>query len=239
MRFSRIMFAMTKYNDKLFCFSPPAMLVTFIIELVLAVYTLVRYKSNLVRNITVALLTCLAIFQLSEYNTCGRFKLQAAAWSSIGFVAITLLPPLGIHLVQAISKKGHALVHWVAYATALPWLILFIKPSTFSSHVCAGNYAIFQLATHYGGWYFAYYYAWLFIGLGACLYLAFKSAKKVTQESLILQAVGYLVFLLPTAVTNTLKPSTISGIPSIMCGFAVLYALFLVFGVLPRQADKA
>jgi len=227
-----------KYTDKLYCFSPPAMLATFIIELVLAAYTLIRYKSNLVRNLAVALLVCLAVFQLAEYNTCGRFKLQAAAWSSIGFVAITLLPPLAIHLIQAISKRGHTLIHWLAYASAIPWLIFFVKPSTFSSHVCAGNYAIFQLATHYGGYYFAYYYFWLFTGLGMCLYFAFKSAKKMTQEALILQAVGYLVFLLPTAMTNTLKPSTISGLPSIMCGFAILYALFLVFGILPRQAAK-
>ena len=69
------------------------------------------------------------------------------------------------------------------------------------------------------------------------LYFAFYSKKRI-QEALILQAVGYLVFLLPTAVTNTVQPSTISALPSIMCGFAVFYALILVFGILPRLVDK-
>ncbi len=214
------------------------MVATFIIELVLAGYTLIRYKSNLVRNLAIILLVLLAIFQLAEFNTCGRFGLQAAAWSSIGFVAITLLPPFAIHLTQAISRKGHPQIHWLAYATSVPWLIFFIKPSTFSGHVCAGNYAIFQLASHYGGFYFAYYYFWLFIGIGLALVYAFKSSKNSIRESLILQATGYLVFLLPTALTNTVKPSTIAGLPSIMCGFALLYALILIFGILPRQSTK-
>jgi hypothetical protein len=227
-----------KYTGNLYCFSPPAMLATFIIELILAVYTLIRYKSSLVRNLSVGLLICLAIFQLAEYNTCGRFGIQAAAWSSIGFVAITLLPPLAVHLIQAMSKRGLKLIHWLAYASSVPWLIFFVQPSTFSGHVCAGNYAIFQLADHFGGWYFAYYYLWLFVGLGMALFFAF-SAKKKMQEALILQTVGYLVFLLPTALTNTVKPSTIAGLPSIMCGFAVLYALILVFGILPRHVDRA
>ncbi len=224
--------------NTLFCFSPPAMMATFVIELWLAIYTLLRYKSSTARHLTVALLAFLAIFQLAEYNTCGRLGLQAAAWSSIGFVAITFLPPLAIHLIQVISKRGHALLHWLAYASAVPWLVLFAHSSTFSGHVCAGNYAIFQLSSHYGGIYFLYYYFWLFVGLGMALFFAFQSKKQITQQALILQAVGYLVFLLPSAVTNTLKPSTIDGLPSILCGFAVLYALILVFGILPHQGAK-
>ncbi len=214
------------------------MLATFIIELALALYALIRYKSNIARNLSIALLVLLAVFQLAEYNTCDRFGLQAAAWSSIGFAAITLLPPLAIHLIQVISNRGPKLLHWAAYATAAPWMVLFIHPSTFSGHECAGNYAIFQLASHYGGAYFLYYYFWLFVGLGLALFFAFQAKKATVQESLILQAVGYLVFVLPTAITNTLKPSTIDGLPSILCGFAVLYAIILVFGILPRQATK-
>lgn|SRR3989344_8911659 len=228
---------MRERTNTFYCFSPPAMLATFIIEIVLLIITIVRYKSSLVRNITIALLAFLAIFQLAEYNICGRFGFDAAAWSSIGFIAITVLPPLAIHLIQTISKRGHSLVYWMAYATAVPWLVFFVRSQTFSGHVCAGNYAIFQLANNYGGWYFIYYYFWLFLGLGMALYFAFYSKKRI-QEALILQAVGYLVFLLPTAVTNTVQPSTISALPSIMCGFAVFYALILVFGILPRLVDK-
>jgi hypothetical protein len=86
-----------------------------------------------------------------------------------------------------------------------------------------------------GGWYFGYYYTWLFVGIALSLYFAIK-AKSLVREALILQAAGFLVFVLPTGIVNDVSPKTISGIPSIMCGFAVLYALILVFAIVPRSA---
>jgi hypothetical protein len=35
-------------------------------------------------------------------------------------------------------------------------------------------------------------------------------------------------------VANTVKPETRQGIPSVMCGFAVLFALILAGYILPR-----
>ena len=49
---------------------------------------------------------------------------------------------------------------------------------------------------------------------------------------------GYLVFLIPTATVNYIKPETRAGIPSIMCGFAVFFALILAFKILPLAAKK-
>ena len=106
----------------------------------------------------------------------------------------------------------------------------------FAGHVCAGNYAIFQLTPRLGGLYFGYYYLWLFIGIGLSLYFSIK-ARMLIRQALILQAMGFLVFVLPTGIVNDLNPQTISGIPSIMCGFAVLYALILVFAILPRALE--
>jgi Na+-driven multidrug efflux pump len=79
----------------------------------------------------------------------------------------------------------------------------------------------------------SYYYFWLFVGIGMALYFSLHGLQRI-REALILQVFGYLTFILPTAIVNTLNPKTISGIPSIMCGFAVLYALILVFGIVPR-----
>ncbi len=64
-----------------------------------------------------------------------------------------------------------------------------------------------------------------------------KVARKKLEavRALIL---GYLVFLVPTAISNTVEPSSRAGIPSIMCGFAVIFALILVIYVLPRMAEE-
>jgi hypothetical protein len=53
------------------------------------------------------------------------------------------------------------------------------------------------------------------------------------------QVFGWLSFLLPTGIVNALNPQSISGIPSVMCGFAVIYAIVLVFGILPMATKKS
>jgi len=49
---------------------------------------------------------------------------------------------------------------------------------------------------------------------------------------------GYSIFIIPATTVNLVNPATISGIPSIMCGFAVLLALALGFAVLPVAAKR-
>lgn len=212
------------------------MVATCIIEVALLIYTAVRYRMTLLTRLTVVTLALLALFQLCEFHVC-RSGWIAGTWSRIGFMAITMLPPIGIHTIRTISGRGWRLLTWIAYASGAIFAGVFGFSSTaFVSHICAGNYAIFQLTPRLGGLYFGYYYLWLFIGIGLSLYFSIK-ARNLIREALVLQAVGFLVFVLPTGIVNDISPKTISGIPSIMCGFAVLYALILVFAIVPRVLD--
>lgn len=209
------------------------MVATCIIEVVLFIYTVSRYKLTLLIRLTAVTLALLALFQLCEFHVC-RSGWIAGTWSRVGFMAITLLPPIGIHLIRNISGRGWRPLTWIAYASGSIFAgVLGFSSAAFDGHVCAGNYAIFQLAPRLGGLFFGYYYSWLFIGIGLSLYFSIK-ARTLIREALILQAVGFLVFVLPTGIVNDLNPKTISGIPSIMCGFAILYALILVFAIVPR-----
>jgi len=63
--------------------------------------------------------------------------------------------------------------------------------------------------------------------------------KLHTRKALLYQVFGWLRFLLPTGIVNAVNPQTISGIPSVMCGFAVIYAIVLVFGILPEAAKDS
>jgi hypothetical protein len=209
------------------------MVATCIIEVALLIYTALRYRMTVITRLTMLTLVLLALFQLCEFHVC-RSGWIAGTWSRIGFMAITLLPPIGIHIICTISGRGWRGLTWTAYASGAIFAGLFgFSGSVFDGHVCAGNYAIFQLVPRLGGLYFGYYYIWLFVGIGLSLYFSIKAGTLI-REALILQALGFLVFVLPTGIVNDLNPKTISGIPSIMCGFAVLYALILVFAIVPR-----
>jgi hypothetical protein len=211
------------------------MVATCVIELTLAIYTLVRYKMNTVVRLSALILVLLAIFQLAEFNVCGHATITASAWARLGYVAITLLPAVTMHLIHALTKLKNYLLVWLAYGMSFGFALMIGGDAhAFAGHICAGNYAIFQLTHPLGGLFFAYYYFWLFIGIGLCLKLSLKASPRI-REALILQVFGYLSFILPTGVVNAINPQTIVGIPSVMCGFAVIYALILALGIVPIQ----
>lgn len=220
-------------GTKFYCFSPPIMAITFAIEIALVIYVLARYKMSVATRLATAILACLAVFQLAEYSVCGQAA-GADAWSRIGFIAIALLPALGMHLLQVISGRGWAGIKWLAYGSAAAWVVtLGLAGQAFNPHVCGGNYIIFHLTGNLGGIFYIYYYFWLSLTILLAAYFA-KAADRHKQRALQLLVLGYCLFFVPTIILNRLKPETSAGIPSIMCGFAVIYAFILVFAILPR-----
>jgi hypothetical protein len=221
---------------KMYCFSPPVMLATFIIEIALALWTVYRYKLNEVGKVVVALLLFLAAFQIAEYNVCETGWINSMLASRLGFAAITMLPPLGIHLVYALAgtKKRPLLIP--AYVTGALFIgyFLFVGPAL-SGHECMSNYVIFQMIPESTWLYTIYYYG--LIVAGAWLCFALQKQLKL-WSALTGLAVGYMLLMIPTTTVNLIDQNTIAGIPSIMCGFAVFLALALAFWVMPRGGEK-
>jgi len=227
-----------KYNrNKLYCFSPPVMIATFIIEIGLAAYTLWRYRQNTLARLAVALLVCLSLFQLAEYMVCEGSLVGDLTWSHVGFAAITMLPPLGLHLIYVLGGATRKRLVYPAYLSAVAFVILFLGTAgALSGHECLGNYVIFQVSPGVGAWFSAYYYGWLLAGVGMAWYFVRQSKSPVVRRSLMAMTFGYAAFIIPTAAANMIDPDTIRGIPSIMCGFAVILAITLVAKVLPGMA---
>ncbi|HXE10147.1 MAG TPA: hypothetical protein VN554_01850, partial [Verrucomicrobiae bacterium] len=149
-------------STRLNCFSPPVMIATMVIETILAVYTVWRYKmSDMVRLAAITLLG-LATFQLAEFFVCTGSIGHTIEWSRFGFAAITLLPPLGLHVVHVVADKpGRRLVQ-TAYFTMAAFIAFFLVfPGVFDSYQCTGNYVIFHLRPHAGGIYWVYYFGWI------------------------------------------------------------------------------
>jgi len=227
-------------TDRLYCFSPPVMIATFAIEIICAVYVVIRYKLTPVTRLAAALLVCLALFQLAEYNVCeGAWGMDSLAWARLGYVAITLLPPLGLHLVMQMTGKYNRLLLGVAYASAaiFAYIFLFVGQGM-TSQQCLGNYVIFRVAPWASFPYGIYYYGWLFATIGYALRCARNIAARNVRQALYVLSIGYAAFIVPTTAANLIDPSTRAGIPSIMCGFAVILALLLTGAVLPQYYRK-
>lgn len=225
--------------NNLYCFSPPVMLATFFIEIFLAGYTLWRYKMSTTTRLAAAILVCLAVFQLAEFNVCENAQLlDSAAWARLGYVAITLLPPLGIHLISKLSDDKRHWPYVAAYAFGGLFTAYFLlATSGIAAGVCLGNYVIFEQASDTAYLYGFYYYGLLIAAIMYALYRA-SGAKAHIKRSLYALSIGYALFMIPTTLVNIINPSTMAGIPSIMCGFAVLLALVLAGKVLPHYYER-
>lgn len=225
----------SKKSLQLYCFSPPVMLATFAIEIAFAIYILWRYKFTPITRIIVSLLSLLAVFQGTEFLLCGGLALEGGTWSRIGYAAITLLPPLGIHLAYLLANKKPGILVALSYISAAMFMGYFaFATQAISGHTCYANYVTFNTADGSTLPYTIYYYGWLFIGT----FLTFKWAPtldKHRKAALYSLMAGYLALLVPTTTVTILWNDAMAGIPSIMCGFAIILAGLLTLKVAPES----
>lgn len=217
-----------------YCFSPPVMIATVLIELGLAIYTILRLPKNRVTVLGTTLLVLLAVFQVAEFNICEDIGFVGSIWAKVGFVAITFLPVVGLDMILSVARKRFIAIKILAYSTALLWSGMFLFRNIMQSQFCGGNYIIFNLKPMFGGAYFVYYYLWIFIGSVIAIYYA-KKEKRNIRNVLYSIVIGYAAFTVPATIIWLLVDSgAAQGLPSIMCGFAVIMALITGLYTLPK-----
>ena len=212
------------------------MISTFIIELTLALYVLLRReKTNTSVQIGVLILIFLAMFQLAEYGICEDFGISSTAWVRFGFASITMLPPLGLHLVYTIAGKRLAPLVIASYAAALAWILTFVATGVMGSAACGGNYVIFRMTEPFDIGFYTYYDALLLLAVFQAIRFSFRAASKQARVALWLLVAGYATFMLPSLIIFAFYGVKGPGnaVPSVMCGFAVLFALILSLKILP------
>lgn len=209
------------------------MIATFFIEIILAIRVLFRYgKTTLTRRIGIFILFCLGFFQLAEFIVC-RSGDHTFFWSRAGFVAITLLPPLGIHLGYSIVERTKRMLIVYAYGIAgLLCLYFALIPTSVIQAYCGGNYVIFRFPFMMNLFYGIYYNVSLVVGVVLAWTARSHCRGEVQKHKLFWLTIGYLVFMVPSGLVLLLHPETFMAIPSIMCGFAVILAVILYWKVL-------
>lgn len=219
---------MKKDRNVFYCFSPQVMALTFAAEMLLMIFVLVKKGLRSIEHrIIIIILLLLALFQLSEYGVCESLGFDNTVWARIGFVSITMLPPLGLHLIQQIRRDKKMTLTYVGYFLSLVFVVAFVFFDSFKSIGCQGNYAFFDVKETIGGAYFAYYYVLLMIGATLALmgWRAERSSDK--GKALLLLVIGYSSFVLPATFIHFIFEGVTSGLPSIMCGFALIFAFLL------------
>ncbi|HVY67785.1 MAG TPA: hypothetical protein VHA30_02740 [Patescibacteria group bacterium] len=207
------------------------MLATMIVETILALWTLLRYRQGLFGKVAAAILLLLAMFQASEYQVCGNHS--AEIWSRLGLVAITLLPVLGLRLIHLITRQKHFVFLGALLAAAFVLYFIFAPRHDVSSF-CGGNYIIFTGPGSLYEFFGAYYFGFLILSIWQALTAKRETPSRLLQSILRWVVAGYLSFMLPLGVVYAVYAPARVAVASIMCGFAVIFALILAFEIVPK-----
>ncbi len=218
-----------KSSSSLYCFTPLVSLGTFIIEAVFSLYVLFKYRSTLMSRLCFALLACLGIFQLSEYLVCTISN--GEKWIYLGFIAITFLPALGLHISTLIVKRQTNIL-WLSYSAVALIVGLLLLTPLYNLHAqCMTNYVNVTMNFPYGLLFGIFYMYFMFYAI----YFTYKHSRKPlgTKSVELWLILSYLVFIVPSALLYFARIIVKSSLPSVMCGFALLTAIIFIMKIIP------
>ncbi|MEK7460041.1 MAG: hypothetical protein AAB628_00620 [Patescibacteria group bacterium] len=139
-----------------------------------------------------------------------------------------------------LTKRKKLLIAFYILSIFSVVAVVFSKTAIINAQ-CTGNYLVFVAGN---SWWIPYTLAYFAILISGILSITVALSKKRFQwrdkdsKTLLWILVGYLSFLIPTAIVYIFMPEARHAIPSVMCGFAILFAFILVFKVLPDNKEK-
>ena len=229
-------------------YSPILGVVTAAFEIIVAGWALMGLRRTLgERRIvwtTSAVLVLLAGYQLAEVAICADVA-TAGFLPRLAFIIVTWLPPLGLLLIAQLrrprSRASYASAYGLLAAAAGIFAWIVVDSSFATASVCNAVYARYSHVIPWFRVYAGYYWLGLlgmavFSGYGA---LACQDERR--KQQLTLLCGGTLAFTLPAMALSWYVPATRGALPSILCHFALLFAICLArLLVLERQvADES
>ena len=210
------------------CFAPYVSLSTFVIEFLLAAFFLLKNPQDNLNRMIALISLSLGVYQLNEFLVCVT---SLSLFTKLAMVTTAILPGLAITYALIISRKKlkfywHALI----YAPAVFFILMFILSSHLASPaICSSVFVKYPggglLAAFFGLYYLMYLAASVII-----FYFAASNAKSEYERRLAhLGMLGMFIFTVPTFVFLLFLPALKIQFASVLCEFALLLAIELVF----------
>jgi len=223
-------------------YSPGLAIATACFEISVAVWALRGPGERSIIRTTGAILLLLATYQIIEVSICSNVS-AAGFLPQLAFIAVTWLPPLGLVLIANLYRPRSRMLYRNAYsmlAVAIGIVVWIALDRGFVSvSVCTAVFARYTSAAPRFMLYSGFY--WLGL-LGMILFSGYgvKTCGDCHRRRLLFQVfVGTLAFVVPSLLASYFAPPARGALPSVMCHFALLFAIFLTRLVyLERQPAK-
>ncbi len=179
------------------------------------------------------ILFLLAGYQIIEAVFCTNLLLITGSFlPRLAFIVVAWLPPTGLLLAARLYPTKTRILYWYAYGMYLfcAALVLGIAtdPHFVTTSVCMIVFARYTNPTALYQTYGLFYQTGL-MGLLAISAWGVTISDDRRQRLLLGQLMlGSIAFIFPSLVTVAAIPVAENALPSIMCHFALLLALFLI-----------
>jgi hypothetical protein len=213
------------------CFTPAVSLTTAIIEWVLATVLLVFFKRTSLRGYFAWIIYVLGFYQFTEFMLCTSDS--AFLWAKLGFITYTFLPALVLQSVLRIARKN-AKLFWIYIIPFGFSLVALLNSEFISSAKCTSVFVQVRLAlidnagllqTVVSWIYLLYYFGFMAIALALIIKDYAHQKNKIKKRIRFVAFIGIFMMLVPTFVLMVVLPRLDAGFPSILCGFALFFAI--------------
>jgi len=214
-------------------YNPILSIFTASLEIAAAVWAFRGPGRKFIVRTTGTILLFLAGYQIIEALLCaGLIQAPHQFLARLAFMTVAWLPPTGLLLVAQLYPARSRRVHHFSYAmyifcaVLVGWIIA--QKDFVSESVCLVVFARYSNPTTLYQTYGLFYQTGL-IGMLALSAYGVTVCDDSRQRLLLGQVLlGSLAFILPSLVTVAVIPIAEAALPSIMCHFALLLALFLI-----------
>ncbi len=223
-------------------YSPALAIGTAVFEVTIAIWALRGPGRKPIIRTTSAILLLLAAYQLVEVLVCSK----APAYGfmpQMAFIVVTWLPPLGLLLIAQLSPSPATVNYAISYfmlSVALALVVWIALDDRFiTDSVCNVVYAKYSSPLPRFQIYAWFYWVGLF-GMVALSALSIKRSTQADQQKLLkLVLYGSLGFIVPgVLVTRYVAPAQ-GALPSILCHFALVLAVFLAELIRQERGQEA
>ncbi len=212
-------------------YSPILSIITALFEICVVIWALRGPGRKSIIYTSSALLLLLAAYQVLEVIIC-EFPQGNMFMSRLAFIVITWLPPVCILLIAHLyPSKARAVYRFSGLMFGLALLIILwiiLDKNFVSESVCTIVFARYSNPMPAYIIYSVFYQAGL---LGMLLIAAYGViiCRDHKQRRLLGQVlIGSLAFFVPSLITVIAIPYTSGALPSIMCHYALLLAIFII-----------
>lgn len=211
-------------------YSPGLAVATAFYEISIAFWALYGKGNRSIMRTVATILALLATYQILEVAICVDTSV-AGFLPQLAFIAVTWLPPLGLLLIAKLQLPRSTAAYKSAYFmfAAASGMVLWITfDSAFvSSSVCRTLFASYTNPMPRFTVYAVFYWLGL-VGMIVNSGYAMKNCHNPHRRRLLFQVFsGTVAFVVPSIALSGYVAPAGGSMPSVMCHFALVLALFL------------